>query len=90
MPKEQRLMGYSVGSRMTQQQSVNQQGQGEVDENGTPVMVQILELAFVDHQVGDIVIVPLTREGVENVKRALNPSGLIVPPPGAVPPLLPK
>lgn len=90
MPREQRLLGYAVGSRMTQQQAVNQQGQGEVDDNGMPVMTQILELILIDQQFGDVVIIPLTREGVENVKKALNPSGLIVPTPGAVPPLLPK
>lgn len=83
MPRETRLLGYGVGSRMTQQPKMTPAGP-EVDENGFPVLVQVLELILVDQQTGDVVILPLTEEGVQAVKNALSPSNLIVPPPGSV------
>lgn len=83
MPRETRLLGYGVGSRMTQQPKMTPAGP-EVDEHGFPVLVQVLELILVDQQTGDVVILPLTEEGVQAVKNALAPSSLIVPPPGSV------
>jgi hypothetical protein len=66
---------------MTQQPKMGPAGP-EVDENGFPVIVPVLELILVDQQTGDVVVLPLTEEGVEAVKKALAPSSVIVPPPG--------
>jgi hypothetical protein len=68
---------------MTQQPVMGPAGP-ETDENGFPIMMQVLELILVDQQNGDLVILPLTEDGVQAVKNALSPSSLIVPPPGSV------
>jgi len=82
MPREIRLMGYGVASRMTQQPKIGPNGVPEQDDLGLPVMIPILELVFIDQRNGDVVILPLTEEGVQAVKNAISPSNLIVPPPG--------
>lgn len=84
MPKEERLLGYGVGSKMTQQQGMTPEGPA-FDEQGMPVMIPVLELILIDQMSGDIVIIPLTPEGVEAVKRAINPSGLVIAQPGQIP-----
>lgn len=78
MPRETRLLGYGVGSRMTQQPKMQPDGQPEVDEHGVMILQPVLELMFVDQLTGDMIILPLAEEGVTAVQRALNPSGLIV------------
>ena len=82
MPREIRLMGYGVASRMTQQPKIGPDGLVEQDEMGIPMMISILELVFIDQRNGDVVILPLTEEGVAAVKKAISPTSLIVPPPG--------
>jgi hypothetical protein len=67
---------------MTQQAQIGPDGQQVKDDFGLPQMIPILELIFIDQMKGDIIVVPLTPEGVEAVKHAINPSPVIVPPPG--------
>lgn len=83
MAKEIRLLGFGVGSRMTQQPQMGPEGP-VMNDDGFPVMVQVLELMFVDQVTNDMYILPLTEAGVEAVKRAINPSSVIIAAPGAV------
>lgn len=83
MPKEIRLLGYGVGSRMTQQPVMGPAGP-EVNDDGFPVMQQVLELIFVCQMTGDTIILPLTEAGIEAVKNAMSPSSLIIPPAGTI------
>lgn len=57
-------------------------GQQVKDEFDLPRMQPILELIFIDQMKGDVIVIPLTPDGVEAVKNAINPSPVIVPPPG--------
>ena len=72
MPRETRLLGYGIGSRGTRQVAVGPDGQPQMDpETGQPVMIDITELIMQDQRSGDILILPLTPEGVEVVKQAI-------------------
>lgn len=83
MPKETRLLGYGIGSRGTRQIAIGPDGQPEIDEaTGQPKMNMITELLMQDARTGDILILPLTEEGVEVLLKALRPSAIVVPPPG--------
>lgn len=77
MPRETRLLGYGVGSKMVKQQAMTPTGPA-TDEMGMPILINVLELIFIDQHNGDIIVVPLTPEGVEAVKGAMNPSGLVI------------
>lgn len=85
MPKDIRHNGVAVGSNMTRQQKITAEGP-EVDDVGMPVMIEILELIFVDPRTGDTDIFPLTEQGVAAVKQAIEPrSGIVVAKPGMIP-----
>jgi hypothetical protein len=83
VPRETRLLGFGVASRMTVQ-PLHGPGGPQYNEDGSPVMINVLELMFIDQQTGEIFILPLTDEGIAATQKALNPSSLIVPAPGSV------
>jgi hypothetical protein len=87
MPREIRLLSVGVGSKMTRQQEFDPAtGKPLFAEDGTPAMMDVLELAFVDTLSHDTYVVPLTPQGVEAVEKALKPiSGIVIPQPGMVP-----
>lgn len=81
--REERLTGYSIGSRMTRHPKPGPDGQAVVDpETGAPEMMDVIELCFMHQRAEHMVIIPLVTEQVERLKQALSPSPIVAPPPG--------
>lgn len=85
MAVEVRLLTVGVGSKMTKQQEFDEKGP-KFNEDGTPSLIDVLELAFVDPQSQTTYVIPLTQVGIDAVLSALKPpSSLVIAKPGMVP-----
>lgn len=83
MPTETRLTQVSIGARQVRLPKGDDSGQPMHDpETGMPMMIDVIELAFINPMTGDATVIPLGPEGIENVIKALRPSSVVVPPPG--------
>lgn len=86
MPTETKLLGVVLAARGVRQAKIGPDGQPELDELEAPVMIDILELVFIEQRTGDSWVVPFTDEGIEMLKGVIaqKESSIIVPKPGTV------